>query len=100
MYIFVVAIIYYGVAVFEKLEFLVYFLFARLEVALVGCSNVCEYSDGGADNLFESFHFARLRDSCFKNCKFCVLFEQPYRQRNANLRVVALGASCDVEVWA
>ena len=75
----------------KQLQLLHTFLVHIAEVLLMGAAQRCQHTDGGLNDVVQSQHLPRLTDTCLKQSNLGLLIQQPYGQRHANLRIIALG---------
>lgn len=71
-----------------------------LEKLGVGHADVRKDSNGGADDVGEGLHLVRFGYSGFENGQVVLLRHLPYGERNANLGIVAVGTSHNIEIVA
>ena len=64
-------------------------LFHRTEILLMGCTQRGKHADGGLDDVAQGKHLTRLTDTGLKDTHLGLLVQQPYRERHADLRVIA-----------
>ena len=89
MYLAMVGTVYDGLAVGEELQLFGNLLTAGEEVLVMRLSYVGKDADGGVDNTAQAFHFAHFGDARLEYGKLVVVRHLPYRQRHADLGVVA-----------
>ena len=78
-------------AMSEELQFFGHLLLAGEEVLVVGLAHIGEDAYGGLDNLLQARHLASLGDTGLEDGHLVARLHLPYREGDADLRVVALG---------
>lgn len=76
------------------------FLFDGCESFAVFVADVGEYRDCRSDNLFKSRHFVGAGDAGLDDGQVGIVVDVPYRQWNADLRIVAPRAAHNIVVVA
>ena len=97
---FVVAVVDQHVAVLEERQLLHALLLQRIEVLLMGASDVGQDADGRLDDGFQRPHFARFGDARLEDGQLVVRPHLPDGQRYTDLRIVAARRAHDATVVA
>ena len=63
----------------------------------MGRSERSEHTDGGLDDVAQGIHLIGLTDAGLEESYLRLLIQQPYRQGNANLGVIAARGTGDAE---
>ena len=82
----------------EEHELLLAFVTFRLEIALMGFTDVGEYGYRGLDNVAQSKHLARLTDAGLEHAYFRLLVHEPHGKGHTYLRIVAPGRTGDTHL--
>lgn len=98
MYVLVVGAIDEEIGMGKELKFFGNFLLTRDEVLVVSLTDIGKDADRGLDDILETAHFVGLGDAGLEDSHIVLRRKLPYRERDADLRVVALGVSGDAMV--
>ena len=89
----VVGRIYYHVGVVEELQLLLHLFVERVEVLLMGRTDIGYHAHRGLDDVAQGRHLARLADSRLEDAHLGLLTEEPYGEGHSYLGIVAARAA-------
>ena len=95
----IITIIDDGLSIMEEDDLLTALRLQRLEVFLMGRTQVSKHGDGRLDDVTKSKHLARLTDTSLEDTHLGLLVHQPDRQRHTYLGIVAAWAASDKHGW-
>ncbi len=86
---FVVGVVDDGLGVVEEDELLAAFLLHRLEVLLMGGTEVGQHGDGRLNDVAQGQHLTWLTDAGFEDTHLRVGVHEPHGEGHTNLRIIA-----------
>ena len=87
----VISIVDDDLGIMKQLQLLHALLFQRTEVLLVRSPDRGQHTNGRLYDVMQRLHLTQLTDTSLEQSYLCLFVEQPDRQGDTDLRVVALG---------